>query len=94
MPCARNLSIDCPYTKQVVLGVLYNVSRDYDAAVTSLQSALQLGRQGDHSLWNKLGATLANSNRSEEALPAYEVHSILQILLYMFICMYYSGVVL
>jgi peroxin-5 len=64
----------CIY-KQVVLGVLYNVSRDYDAAVTSLQSALQLGRQSDHSLWNKLGATLANSNRSEEALPAYEVYT-------------------
>lgn len=52
--------------------MLYNVSRDYDSAVPALREALRL-RPEDHSLWNKLGATLANSNRSEEALPIYEV---------------------
>ena len=52
------------------LGVVYNVSRDYAAAVASFQTALQ-SRPDSYSLWNKLGATLANSNKSADALPAY-----------------------
>jgi peroxin-5 len=54
---------------QVVLGVLYNVSRDFGAAADALAAAA--AGSADHAAWNKLGATLANSNRSEEALPAY-----------------------
>jgi peroxin-5 len=55
---------------QVVLGVLYNVSKDYDAAAASFKAAAQ-DRPNEYSLWNKLGATLANSSRSAEAIPSY-----------------------
>lgn len=55
---------------QVVLGVLYNVSKDYDAAVESFKSAT-ISRPDEYALWNKIGATLANSARSAEAIPAY-----------------------
>eukprot|EP00592_Proboscia_alata_P003051 CAMPEP_0194367710 /NCGR_PEP_ID=MMETSP0174-20130528/15852_1 /TAXON_ID=216777 /ORGANISM="Proboscia alata, Strain PI-D3" /LENGTH=597 /DNA_ID=CAMNT_0039143657 /DNA_START=44 /DNA_END=1837 /DNA_ORIENTATION=- len=52
------------------LGVCYNVCREYDAAVHSLESALAL-TPDSYTLWNKLGATLANGNRRSDALPAY-----------------------
>lgn len=55
---------------QVVMGVLFNVTKDYVDATRSFQKALNY-RPNDYSLWNKLGATLANSSKSEEALPVY-----------------------
>lgn len=54
-----------------VIGVLSNLTRDYDRAVGAFSRALEL-RPEDYSLWNKLGATQANSSRSSEALGAYQ----------------------
>lgn len=55
----------------IVLGVLYNLTREYDKAIESFQTALKL-KPHDYSLWNKLGATQANSVHSADAIFAYQ----------------------
>ena len=55
---------------QNALGVLYNLNRNFDRAVECIKLAIASQPQ-DPRLWNRLGATLANGDRTTDAIGAY-----------------------
>uniref|UniRef100_A0A0K0EY04 GH08708p (inferred by orthology to a D. melanogaster protein) n=1 Tax=Strongyloides venezuelensis TaxID=75913 RepID=A0A0K0EY04_STRVS len=55
---------------QNALGILYNIGNNYSRAIDSLKLALS-NKPDDPRLWNRLGATLANDDKTTEAISAY-----------------------
>lgn len=55
---------------ELCVGLLYYSDDNYDATIEHFNKALA-ANPNDELMWNRLGATLANSNRSEESIAAY-----------------------
>lgn len=53
------------------LGVIQFIRRDFDKATKFFEMAIK-ENPIDHSVWNKYGAALANSLKTEEAMAAYK----------------------
>lgn len=55
---------------QLGLGTLFYANEEFGKTIDCFRTALEVN-PNDELMWNRLGASLANSNRSEEAIQAY-----------------------
>ena len=55
---------------ELCLGLLYYADDNYEKTIECFNRALAVN-PNDELMWNRLGAALANSNRSEESIQAY-----------------------
>lgn len=67
---ARLRSQDPDPDVQVALGLLYNLTYDYERAIDCFKAAA-MKRPDDYLIWNKLGATQANAHASEDAIDSF-----------------------
>lgn len=68
-----NLSTQLPQIDpdvQLCLGLLYYANDNYEKTIDCFNAALEVN-PNDELMWNRLGAALANSNRSEDSIQAY-----------------------
>uniref|UniRef100_A0AC35THT4 TPR_REGION domain-containing protein n=1 Tax=Rhabditophanes sp. KR3021 TaxID=114890 RepID=A0AC35THT4_9BILA len=72
LDAVRNGSMDAStdIDLQNALGILYNINKNFARATDSLKLAISK-RPDDARLWNRLGATLANHEKTTEAISAY-----------------------
>jgi len=71
LECARfKPGADLDADVQIGLGLLFNLSGDYDKAIDCFEAAISK-RPMDHILYNRLGAMLANNNEPQKAIEAY-----------------------
>lgn len=61
---------------QLCLGLLFYADDQFDKTIDCFKTALSVS-PNDELMWNRLGASLANSSKSEEAIQAY--HRALQL---------------